>query len=75
MAGVNKTQSYVNNPISLYGRFNVGAVRTNHYVKDTNALQRYNALDRGYGQSPCVEDDANASELLGVTRLREIAIA
>ena len=70
---VNKTQSYVNNPIGVNGRISAGNVRA-HYVKDLGALNRYNSLDRTYGQSPRVEDDANAHGLLGVPRLREIGI-
>ena len=67
---VGQKQAYVNNPIAR-----LGAVRPSSYVQNRGALQKYNALDRGYGQSPRVEDDANASELLGANKLREICIA
>lgn len=68
---ISQKQAYINNPIL---RINQTNLRANHYVKNSEALQRFNILDRGYGQSPRVEDDANASALLGVPKLREICI-
>lgn len=70
----NKVQSYVNNPLVIRGHQNVGVIRANHYVKNLDALNRYNSLDRTYGPRPRVEDDNNAHELLGVPRISEVAV-
>ena len=68
---IGQKQAYVNNPI---GRINQANLRANHYVKNSEALQRLDVLDRSYGQRPRVEDDANAAALLGVPKLREIGV-
>ena len=69
---VGQKQAYVNNPMLVR---NIGQVRSNRYVQNLAALKRYDALDKGYGQRPRVEDDNNASGLLGDKKLREICIA
>ena len=73
---VKKALSYVNKPqIGLRQGANITALRQSHYVTNPNMQNKISAYDVTYGQSPVVDDYANAGELLKTPVLRHIAMA
>ena len=69
-------QPYINKPILMRGHIGASTrVAQQQYVTNPTGLQRLQSYDKTYGQSPRVEDDYNAHDLLGAPKLREICIA